>query len=97
MGTEIKGVTGDIYRSLQTLFSTPAGTLVHDREYGIDWNGVDYPPDVAEAMLIAEAVEKAERYEPRVIIEDVVTEAETDGTLRIRTVIAYANQESASG
>lgn len=96
MGIEIKGIAGDIYRSLQTLLSTPAGTLVHDREYGIDWNGVDYPPDVAEAMLMAEVVEKVERYEPRAVIEDVIPEAAADGTLRIRTVIAYANQESVS-
>jgi len=97
MNTEIIGVTGDIKRNLQTLFGTPEGTLVNDRKYGINWDGVDSPPEVAEAMLMAEITEKVERYEPRARVEDIIPESSAEGVTTIKVVIRYANQESTSG
>lgn len=91
MAFEIIGVSGDVYQSLQTLFGTPEGTLVNDREYGIDWDGVDYPPEVAETMLMAEVEEKVERYEPRARVDDILPISDTNGTMTIRVVMSYAN------
>jgi phage baseplate assembly protein W len=97
MEFEIAGVTGDVYQSLNTLFSTPVGTLVFDREYGISWDGVDSPPEIAVTMLAAEIMEKTERYEPRAIVRDIISEAGADGIVKVRVVVQNANQESAAG
>lgn len=89
----ITGVDGDVYRSLQTLLGTPVGTLVNDREYGINWDGVDYPPQVAEAMIVAEVTEKVQRYEPRASVNDINSLMEADGSMVMEVVVSYVNQE----
>jgi phage baseplate assembly protein W len=93
MDFEVEGVAGDILQSLNTLFSTPAGTLVFDREYGISLSSVDYPPAVAETMLAAEIAEKVSRYEPRANVDDIIFEDSGDGQILVRVVVSYANQE----
>lgn len=88
MKVEITGIGGDVYLRVKTLLETPAGTVVNDRKYGIDWSGVDYPPEIAEAMLAGEVEEKLEQYEPEVTIEDILTSFAEDGTLAIKVVLS---------
>ena len=90
MNIEINGVSGDILKSLQTLYATPAGTVVFDRDYGINWDSVDYPPETAAAMLMVEVMEKTERYEPRAIIRSITPTATADGILDMKVVVASA-------
>lgn len=64
----------ELKRNLNTLFATRAGVQPVDREFGISWECLDEPPDVAESLFYLEASRKIERYEPRILIEDITFE-----------------------
>lgn len=72
----------DIKLCLETLLSVRAGSQPLDREFGINLDGVaGYPLDVAKNMLALEIIEKVRIYEPRVEVDNVEFEANTDGQL----------------
>lgn len=72
----------DIKMCLQTLFSIRAGSQPLDRDLGIDYDRiVGYPLDVAKNMISLEIIEKAERYEPRVMVDSVEFLEIADGKL----------------
>lgn len=68
----ISGVESkELLRTLTTLFETRAGSQPADRDFGISWECLDEPPEVAENLFFLEAVKKVERYEPRLEIVDI--------------------------
>lgn len=72
----------DIRQCLETLLSIQEGSQPLDRELGINFDGiVGYPMDVARNMLSLEIIEKVERYEPRVEVDSIDFEDNTDGLL----------------
>ncbi len=72
----------DIRLCLETLLSIRAGSQPLDRELGIDFDEiVGYPIDVAKNMLSLEIIEKVDRYEPRVEVDSIEYEDNTDGLL----------------
>ena len=72
----------DIKLCLETLLSVRAGSQPLDREFGINLDGVaGYPLDVAKNMLALEIIEKVRIYEPRVEVDNVEFEANTNGQL----------------
>ena len=72
----------DIKLCLETLLSVREGSQPMDRDFGINLDEVtSYPLDVAENMLSLEIIEKVERYEPRVSVESVEFDHNTDGQL----------------
>jgi phage baseplate assembly protein W len=46
------------------LFRTPVGTVVFDRDFGIDWSFLDLPLPQAKAKLTVEYINKVKKYEP---------------------------------
>ncbi len=72
----------DIKLCLETLLSVRAGSQPLDRNFGINIDGVaGYPLDVAKNMLALEIIEKVRIYEPRVEVDNVEFDANTDGQL----------------
>lgn len=72
----------DVKRCLETLLSVRAGSQPLDREFGISLDGTaGYPLDVAKNMLALEIIEKVRIYEPRVEVDNVEFEADTDGRI----------------
>ena len=80
----------EIYESLSLLYSTPAGTVVLDREYGIDWSLLDHPIPIAKALLTAEYINKTNYYGPNVNVSEVNIDVE-DGILKPKVVIRSDN------
>lgn len=60
-----------IRRNLTTLFNTRESSQPGDREFGISWQCLDEPPEVAESMMAMEIIRKVERYEPEAEVEDI--------------------------
>lgn len=56
----------DVCECLKVLYSTRAGELGLDRDFGISMDAVDCPIAVAKALISAEIVRKTKRYETRV-------------------------------
>jgi phage baseplate assembly protein W len=55
-----------IGRCLKNLYSTPAGSIPCDREFGLSWAGVDMVQEEMEAVYGLELLQKTDKYEPRV-------------------------------
>lgn len=72
----------EIIRNLRHLYSTKTGERVLDREFGLDIDLIGLPMDVAKNEYAIEVIEKTERYEPRVEVEEVTfKQNEEDGKL----------------
>ena len=79
----------EIYRNVRTILRTPAGTCPLYRDFGIDTSvAIDRPMDVAKNFLAVEIMEAVERYEPRVRVSAVDFDANQDGSLKAKVVIA---------
>lgn len=61
----------ELLMGLQHLYSTKAGERPLDREFGLDIDIIGMPMDVAKNEYAVEVIEKTERYEPRVEVEEV--------------------------
>ena len=77
MQINIKNLEGrseaeDIGRCLFNLYSTPAGTVAGDREFGLSWAALDNVPSEAESIYALEVMEKTDRYEPRAKVIEVI-------------------------
>lgn len=55
-------------RELSMLLSTRAGSVPVIRDYGISWQCLDAPPDVAESLFYQELLQKTEKYLPNIKI-----------------------------
>ena len=74
-------VTEEILQNVNTIVSTVIYSVPLFREFGVDASFVDEPTPVVKAKLVAEISEKVERYEPRVLVEEIVVTANLDGQL----------------
>ncbi len=84
--------SNEIMQNLKVLFSTPAGTVALDRDFGIDWSILDNPINVAKTLLIVEYTEKVREYEPRVEVKEVTyTYDELNGKIIPKVVVGIVN------
>lgn len=58
----------EIIQNINTILSTPKGTVPLDRDFGIDWSFVDNPMPEAKMTLRQEIVSALKKYEPRVVV-----------------------------
>jgi len=70
-----------IYRQLSVLYGTRAGEQALDRNFGIEWNFLSQPIEVAKAMLSAEIITKTNKYVPAVTISNIDFTADNNGNL----------------
>lgn len=92
IGGNTNTVINDIYNNLNTLFSTIAGTVVFDREYGINNNIFDLPISVMQSRLTVEYINKVKKYEPRASVKEVIFNYnEKEGIVYPKVVIELVN------
>lgn len=93
MITEINVIKNDIpseiIRNLKILYSTPEGTVVADRNFGINMSIQDNPINLAKAKLVSEYIMKTKKYEPRVKVKEVLFDIDFDGSLKSKVVIDW--------
>ena len=61
----------EILSCVHCLLNTPIGSVVLDRQIGVDYSFVDKPMPLAMAMILAEIPGKIARYEPRCTLTDI--------------------------
>lgn len=61
----------EIYQNLKILYTTPAGTVPFDRDFGINIEFLDAPIPLAQGRIIVEYTEKTKTYEPRAAVKEV--------------------------
>ncbi len=71
-------LAAELNQNLYTILSTAQGTVVLNREFGLDIAVLDEAPTVAEAMITSQIYELVEQYEPRAVIQQVSFETDHD-------------------
>lgn len=79
-----------IDRQLALLLSTPAGSMPLDREFGIDMDFLDLPPETAKSLYTAEITEKIPRFIPAIRVQEVAWTWNSGGKLSPKVVITSA-------
>ena len=65
------------------------GTCPLYRDFGIKMTFLDHPLDIAQNLFAVEAIEAVERWEPRVIVKEVIFEPDINGKFKAKVVIGY--------
>lgn len=77
----------EIRRNVRTILGIYEGTMPMNRNLGIDSASMDVPIDVAQNRMTVDLIEKIEKYEPRVRVQEVGYQAEQE-TGELRPVIS---------
>jgi hypothetical protein len=77
----------ELDRQLTLLLSTQAGTMPLDREFGIQQNYVDKPPEVVKSLYTAEVTKKVTQFIPWVRVYEVTWDASEQGHIKTKVVI----------
>jgi hypothetical protein len=81
----------NLRKQLNLLMTTPVGTVVLDRDFGIDTSFLDQAVPAAQSELAAELAVKIEKYIPELTLKEVRrTGADTNGHVNTKVVVAYA-------
>ena len=80
----------ELDRKLDLLYSTREGTMPLDREFGLNMDFVDMPPEAAKSLYTAEVTEKVAKFIPTVRVQEVTWGAGAQGNLIAKVVITSA-------
>ena len=80
----------ELDRQLALLLSTQAGTMPLDREFGIQMNFVDKPPEVVKSLYTAEVAQKVPQFIPWVRVYEVIWGYGEQGHIKPKVVITRA-------
>lgn len=61
----------EIVQNVRTIVATRLGTVPLDRDFGLTWEHIDKPIDVAKSLTTAEVISLIEKYEPRAKVQSV--------------------------
>jgi len=86
-------IVTEIRRNLQFLFATREGSCPGDRAYGLNWDAVDKPMPEAENIISLSIYDKVEKYEPRVIVDDIsFSHKAVDGSMYVTITVRNAEE-----
>ncbi len=80
----------ELDRQLALLLSTQAGTMPLDREFGIQMNFVDKPPEVVKSLYTSEVTKKVPQFIPWVRVYEVTWSHGEQGHIKPKVVITRA-------
>lgn len=80
----------ELDRQIALLLSTREGTVPLDREFGLDMDFTDMPPEAAKSLYVAEITRKIPKFIPAVRVQGVTWVAAEGGTLKPKVVITSA-------
>ncbi len=72
-------VQEEIFQNINTILGTYKFSVPLFREFGFEAEFIDKPMSVLQPLYVREVIETIEKYEPRVIVEEVKLTAELDG------------------
>ena len=81
---KVLGEDAHIAQSLQDIVTTPKGSRVMRRDYGIDLNLIDQPATAPNLLrLYAEIIHTIQRWEPRIAIRRVNAQVQNNGVVSV--------------
>lgn len=85
-------LSADIVEQINLLLATPVGTVVFDRDFGIDMSFIDMPVNLARTMAAAELAKKIKKYIPGFILKEIKEENSRweNGQVVLKVVVELA-------
>lgn len=80
----------DLDRQIALLLSTREGTMPLDREFGLNMDFMDMPPETAKSLYTAEVTRKVAKFIPAVRVQEITWERTEGGQLKPKVVITSA-------
>jgi hypothetical protein len=80
----------ELDRQLSLLLSTREGTMPLDREFGLNMDFVDRPPEIAKSLYTAEVTKKVAAFISTVRVQEVTWSRAEGGQLKPKVVITSA-------
>lgn len=77
-------------RQLALLLSTPEGAMPLDREFGVNMDFLDMPPETAKSLYTAEITKKIHQFIPTVRVREVTWTWKNNGRFSPKVVITSA-------
>ena len=89
-----ENLTPDLRQQVELLCATPVGSVVLDRDFGLDMSFLDEPVSVAVNMAAAEISVKLEKYIPalRLIRVKADYDQAQDGTVEMEVIVKNVEQ-----
>lgn len=84
----------EIVSGLLLLWSTPKGTVALDREYGINWDFIDLPINIAKQKYSIEVISQTKKYEPRISISKIEFKYNLDDLSKLTPIITIRNAKN---
>lgn len=84
-------VLDEIFQNINTIMGTYKFTVPLFREFGFAVEFIDKPMSILPPLYVREVVETVEKYEPRIIVEEVRMSAEIDGIAYPTVVFVLRN------
>lgn len=89
-----KNLSPDLREQVEVLIGTPVGTVVLDRDFGIDLSFLDMPIGQAANAAAAEIAVKIERYIPELQLEQVkpIYPGTAEGKVELEVIVRNASK-----
>lgn len=89
-----ENLTPDLRQQVELLCATPVGSVVLDRDFGLDMRFIDEPVSVAVNMAAAEIAVKLEKYIPALQLIRVQADYDQsqDGTVEMEVIVKNVEQ-----
>ena len=81
--------TNEDIERVKTIITTPKNSVAFNRNFGIDFNIVDLPLNVAKNRLIVEYTEKIKKYMSNIEVKDIQFNRNQNGNLIAKVVVGY--------
>ncbi len=87
----------EVIQNVRTILATRKGTVPLDRDFGVSWEHLDKPLNLAMPLMKAGIIDAIEEFEPRAKVKSVDFEDDTDnameGILQPKVVITIEEDD----
>ena len=84
-------VLEEIFQNVHTIIGTTKFSVPLLRDFGLKSTFIDKPMNMLHPLYVAEIIESVEKYEPRVMVEEVKVSADIDGQAYPTVIFSIRN------
>lgn len=84
----------EILQNVRTILNTRIGSVPLDREFGISWEHLDKPVQVAKTRMMVDVIDAIEKHEPRAKVREVKFEDSdaVEGVLKPVVIVSIGEE-----
>ena len=91
-----KSEVAEILQNVRMILTTRIGSVPLARDFGLSWEHIDQPINVARALMQSTIIDAVERFEPRVLVKavafDETSEDAMEGLLKPKVTISIKGE-----